>query len=678
MPALRGFCYSAVVFILTLVVKDIALDQNASSVAKGQPQAVQSMAERAKPVQPHVSKRAVLPWIGAFLKPYRGKVITAIIFLFIGSLAWLSLGQGVRLMVDEGFLKDNGSRLNEIIMLVIAITALSSSAIFCRFYLMTWLGERVSADIRLKVYDHLLKLSPGFYAKLRTGEVISRFTADSTLLQSVVGSSLSMALRASVTVIGGIVMMAITSFKMTGLVLLAVPMVLGPIFFFGRKVRDLSRKSQDKVGDLGAYVDETLHEIHTVQAYCHEEQDRALFNHRVEAVMDAAKGRIKYRSILISLVMFLSILAIAVVVWVGAHDVMSGAISAGELSAFMFYAVMVAGSVATISEVIGEIQRAAGATERLIELIETPIDIPIVENPLKLTSQVRGELELKNVRFSYSKFDDTSRATELSDGNSLELVDSPEPIHSPEPVESPESDNSHASVANNNEVIRGLNIHIKPGERVALVGASGAGKSTLFELLQRFYVLDSGSIELDGVDIAKLSPQTLRQQYALVPQESVIFATSVLENVRYGRIEASEDDVKQACIAAKADEFITEFSDGYQTYLGERGVRLSGGQKQRIAIARAILADRPILLLDEATSALDAVSEQKVKQALDSLMVGKTTLIIAHRLATVINADRILVLDKGQVVGSGTHAELMQSSELYREFASLQLLTDDK
>ncbi|MGS0827183.1 ABC transporter transmembrane domain-containing protein [Shewanella sp. 0m-8] len=596
-------------------------------------------------VQSHVSQRAVLPWIGAFLKPYRAKVITAIIFLFIGSLAWLSLGQGVRLMVDEGFLKDNGSRLNEIILLVIGITALSSSAIFCRFYLMTWLGERVSADIRLKVYDHLLKLSPGFYAKLRTGEVISRFTADSTLLQSVVGSSLSMALRASVTVIGGIVMMAITSFKMTGLVLLAVPLVLGPIFFFGRKVRDLSRKSQDKVGDLGAYVDETLHEIHTVQAYSHEDQDRALFTHRVEAVMDAAKGRIKYRSILISLVMFLSILAIALVTWVGAHDVMSGAISAGELSAFMFYAVMVAGSVATISEVIGEIQRAAGATERLIELIETPIDIPVITEPLELPTPVRGELELKQVRFAYNSM--RLGSTELDE----------------EGFES--------------EVIRGLNIHIKPGERVALVGASGAGKSTLFELLQRFYVLNSGSIELDGVDIAKLTPQTLRQQYALVPQESVIFATSVLENVRYGRLEASEEEVRQACIAARADEFISDFSDGYQTYLGERGVRLSGGQKQRIAIARAILADRPILLLDEATSALDAVSEQKVKLALDSLMVGKTTLIIAHRLATVINADRILVLDKGVVVASGTHQQLMQSSDLYSEFASLQLLTDD-
>ncbi|GIU46288.1 ABC transporter permease [Shewanella sairae] len=552
-------------------------------------------------------------------------------------------------MVDEGFLKDNGSRLNEIIMLVIGITALSSTAIFCRFYLMTWLGERVSADIRLKVYDHLLKLSPGFYAKLRTGEVISRFTADSTLLQSVVGSSLSMALRASVTVLGGIVMMAITSVKMTGLVLLAVPMVLGPIFFFGRKVRDLSRKSQDKVGDLGAYVDETLHEIHTVQAYSHEDTDRALFNNRVEAVMDAAKGRIKYRSILISLVMFLSILAIALVTWVGAHDVMSGAISAGELSAFMFYAVMVAGSVATISEVIGEIQRAVGATERLIELIETPIDIPVVANPLGLPTPVRGELQLKDVRFSYSNMNDSADSSpDLLDKNNSET-----------------------------EVIRGLNIHIQHGERVALVGASGAGKSTLFELLQRFYVLNSGSIELDGIDIAKLSPQTLRQQYALVPQESVIFATSVLENVRYGRQDATEKEVIEACIAAKADEFISEFSEGYQTYLGERGVRLSGGQKQRIAIARAILADRPILLLDEATSALDAVSEHKVKQALDSLMIGKTTLIIAHRLATVINADRILVLDKGKVVASGTHSELMQSSELYREFASLQLLTDD-
>nr|WP_258406712.1 ABC transporter transmembrane domain-containing protein [Shewanella alkalitolerans] len=588
----------------------------------------------------------MLPWIGGFLRPYRGKVIAAIVFLFIGSLAWLSLGQGVRLMVDEGFLRENGERLNEIILLVIGITALSSSAIFCRFYLMTWLGERVSADIRLKVYDHLLKLSPGFYARLRTGEVISRFTADATLLQSVVGSSLSMALRASVTVVGGLVMMAITSLKLTALVLLAVPLVLGPIFFFGRKVRELSRKSQDRVGDLGAYVDESLHEIHTVQAYCHEDRDRQLFSERVEAVMEAARGRIKYRAILISLVMFLSILAIALITWVGAKDVMSESITPGELSAFMFYAVMVAGAVATISEVIGEIQRAAGATERLIELVETPIDIPLAPTPSSLPSKVRGELSLEQVRFSYPVQASADSAEEMA---------------------------AQAGV----EVIRGLSLHISPGERVALVGASGAGKSTLFELLQRFYPLDSGVIALDGIDIASLRPQDLRQQYALVPQESVIFATSVLENVRYGRPDASLEEVQAACVAARADEFIADFSEGYQTYLGERGVRLSGGQKQRIAIARAILADRPVLLLDEATSALDAVSEQKVKQALDVLMQGRTTLIIAHRLATVLNADRILVMDKGELIASGTHGELMQSNSLYREFASLQLLSEE-
>ncbi|MCZ4339386.1 ABC transporter transmembrane domain-containing protein [Shewanella colwelliana] len=587
-------------------------------------------------------QRSLLPWIVAFLKPYKIRVGAAIVFLFIGSLAWLSLGQGVRLMVDEGFVQDNAARLNEIILLLLGITAISSSAIFCRFYLMTWLGERVSADIRVAVYDHLLKLSPGFYARLRTGEVISRFTADSTLIQSVVGSSLSMALRASVTVIGGIVMMAITSVKLTCLVLLAVPLVLGPVGFFGRKVRALSRQSQDRVGDLGAYVDETLHEIHTVQAYSHEERDRTLFNERVEAVMLVAGGRIRYRAMLISSVMFLSIAAIAAVTWVGAQDVMTGSLTGGELSAFMFYAVMVAGAVATISEVVGEIQRASGAAERLVELVETPIDIPSVPQPLSLPNKVCGELELKQVRFTYSN---------IQEGGS--------------------------ELAGEDEVIRGLDIHIKPGERVALVGASGAGKSTLFQLLQRFYLLKSGSIELDGVDIAMLNLQTLRQQYALVPQESVIFAASVLENVRYGRLDASEAEVKQACIAARADEFINEFSDGYHTYLGERGVRLSGGQKQRIAIARAILADRPVLLLDEATSALDAVSEQKVKQALDTLMVGKTTLIIAHRLATVINADRILVLDKGVLVASGTHQELMQSNALYRQFASLQLLTDD-
>ncbi|MGI2206311.1 ABC transporter transmembrane domain-containing protein [Shewanella oncorhynchi] len=592
-----------------------------------------SSADTSKVKRTSAQQRSVLPWIMGFLKPYKLKVVAAIICLMIGSLAWLSLGQGVRLMVDEGFVRDNAQRLNEIILLVLGITAVSGTAVFCRFYLMTWLGERVSADIRLTVYNQLLKLSPAFYAKVRTGEVISRFTADSTLLQTVVGSSLSMALRSSVTVLGGLVMMGITSVKMTLLVLLAVPLVLGPVIFFGRKVRTLARESQDRVADLGAYVDETLHEIHTVQAYGHEDKDRSLFNRRVEDVMSAASGRIRYRALLISTVMFLSIAAIAMVTWVGAHDVMAGKMTGGELSAFMFYAVMVAGAVATISEVIGEIQRASGAAERLIELAETQVDIPVATHPVTLPAKVSGELMIEGLNFAYPEHDVL--------------------------------------------VLKQLNMAIAAGERVALVGPSGAGKSTLFQLLQRFYVPRAGSIRLEGIDIANLLPQELRSQFALVPQDSVIFATSVLENVRYGRVDATEQEVIDACIAARAHEFISEFTEGYQTYLGERGVRLSGGQKQRIAIARAILADRPILLLDEATSALDAVSEQKVKQALDVLIAGKTTLIIAHRLSTVINADRIFVFDKGEVVACGRHQELMQSNALYREFASLQLLTEE-
>lgn len=597
------------------------------------PVTLTTSADTSKAKWTSAQQRSVLPWIMGFLKPYKLKVVAAIICLMIGSLAWLSLGQGVRLMVDEGFVRDNAQRLNEIILLVFGITAVSGTAVFCRFYLMTWLGERVSADIRLTVYNQLLKLSPAFYAKVRTGEVISRFTADSTLLQTVVGSSLSMALRSSVTVLGGLVMMGITSVKMTLLVLLAVPLVLGPVIFFGRKVRTLARESQDRVADLGAYVDETLHEIHTVQAYGHEDKDRSLFNRRVEDVMSAASGRIRYRALLISTVMFLSIAAIAMVTWVGAHDVMAGKMTGGELSAFMFYAVMVAGAVATISEVIGEIQRASGAAERLIELAETQVDIPVATHPVSLPAKVSGELMIEGLNFAYPEHDAL--------------------------------------------VLKQLNMAIAAGERVALVGPSGAGKSTLFQLLQRFYVPSAGSIRLEGIDIANLLPQELRSQFALVPQDSVIFATSVLENVRYGRVDATEQEVIDACIAARAHEFISEFTEGYQTYLGERGVRLSGGQKQRIAIARAILADRPILLLDEATSALDAVSEQKVKQALDVLMADKTTLIIAHRLSTVINADRIFVFDKGEIVACGRHQELMQSNALYREFASLQLLTEE-
>lgn len=574
---------------------------------------------------------AVLPWLLSFLQPYRNRVLLALLCLLLGSFSWLALGQGVRLLVDEGFVADNSGRLNQITLGILLLCLLASAAVFCRFYLMTWLGERVSADIRNRVYQHMLKLSPTFYSQMRTGEVISRFTADTTLLQSVVGSSLSMALRSAVTAIGGLLMMALTSLKMTALVLLAVPLVLLPIIVLGRKVRTLSRASQDKLADVGAYVDESLHEIHTVQAYGHETVDKQHFASRIEQVMQAARQRIFYRALLIAAVMLLSISAMVLISWVGAQDVMAGKVSAGELTAFMFYAVMVAGSAATISEVIGDIQRAAGATERLIELASAPVEIRSPSAPAILPLPVTGALCIRQLSFAYPQVADKT-------------------------------------------VLQQLNMAIKPGERIALVGPSGAGKTTLFQLLQRFYQPTAGQILLDGVDISTLDLAQLRAQFALVPQDAVIFATSVLENVRYGRPDASEQEVINACIAARADGFIRDFSAGYATELGERGVRLSGGQKQRIAIARAILADRPVLLLDEATSALDAISEQQVQQALEHLMQGKTTLIIAHRLSTVINADRIVLLEQGKLVAVGNHQQLLQQSALYQQLAELQLL----
>ena len=577
---------------------------------------------------------AVLPWLVAFLKPYHWRVLLAVTCLLVGSLAWLALGQGVRLLVDEGFVAGNASRLNELVGWILLISAISASAAFCRFYLMTWLGERVSADIRNHVYRHLLKLSPAFYSETRTGEVISRFTADTTLLQSVVGSSLSMALRSGVTAIGGLLMMLLTSFKLTALVLLAVPLVLVPIIVLGRKVRRLSRASQDRLADIGAHVDESLHELHTVQSYGHESLDQQLFADKIEQVMQAAKQRIFYRALLIGLVMLLSLTAITLIGWAGALDVLQGWMSAGQLTAFLFYAVLVAGATATISEVIGEVQRAAGATERLIELSQVPVQIETVTEPRELPKPVQGRLDLQHISFAYPPSGSSAALTELE-------------------------------------------LSIAPGERIALVGPSGAGKSTLFQLLQRFYQPQQGRILLDNIDIAELDLGSLRAQFALVPQDAVIFANSALENVRYGQPEATEPEVIAACKAARADEFIRELPLGYHSQLGERGVRLSGGQKQRLAIARAILANRPVLLLDEATSALDAVSEHAVKEALQHLMQGKTTLIIAHRLSTVLHVDRIVVLDKGRIIASGCHSELMASCPLYRELAELQLLQPD-
>ena len=538
--------------------------------------------------------------------------------------------------VDEGFSSGDASKLNELLFIVLAISVIASVATYFRFSLMTWLGERVSADIRNQVYHHLLSLDPEFFVSTRTGEVISRFTADTTVLQSVVGMSISMALRSGVTFIGALFLMLFSSPVLTIYVLLAVPLVLLPIKVLGKKVRRFAKLSQDKVADIGAYVDETLHEIQTVQAYNHESVDRRAFSDRIDAVMSTAKQRIHYRSLLIVSIMVISMVAIVVVTWLGALDVMSGAMTAGELTAFMFYAIMAGGSIATISEVIGEIQKAAGASERLMDLLDTqPTIRNLTQTPDGLehtdTTKLAANLQFDQVSFAYPS-------------------------------------------APSKTVIENLSLTIAEGERIALVGPSGAGKSTIFQLLLRFYDTRTGSITLGDKRIQDLPLDDLRAQFALVPQESVIFATSVYDNIRYGRPDASDEDVIAAAQTAMADEFIRNLPEGYQTNLGERGVKLSGGQKQRISIARAILADRPILLLDEATSALDSVSEQQVKVGLEHLMQGRTTLIIAHRLSTVVNADRIIVLQDGQVTATGTHAELLEKSPLYREHAKLQLV----
>ncbi len=573
--------------------------------------------------------RTLASWLFGQLIPYKSKVLVAMLALLISSGAWLLLGQGIKRTIDDGFIANNPSLLNQMLWVVIGIALVGSLATYLRFYWMIWLGERVSADIRQNVYRHLLTLSPAFFAQTRTGEVISRFTADTTLLQSIVGTGLSMVLRASVTLLGSLILMFLASPLLTLYVLIAVPLVLVPIRVFGRKVRTFAKNSQDKVADVGAYIDETLHEIHTVQAYGHESLDNQNFTQRIDWVMQAAHQRIRFRAMLVASIIAISVIAIAWVAWFGAQLVLSGALSAGELTAFMFYAVLAGGAVATISEVIGEIQKAAGASERLLELLNTQTELRTPKCPLALPQTVKGNIQLEDVSFYY-----------------------------PSAPQKPALDK--------------VSLHIEAGQRVAIVGPSGAGKSTLFQLLLRFYDISSGGITLEGRSLADLSIAELRAQYALVPQESVIFASSVKDNIKYGRADASDEQVIDAARAAQAHDFIEALPNGYDSQLGERGVNLSGGQKQRIAIARAILADRPILLLDEATSALDAANETYVKQALEKLMVGKTSLVIAHRLATVVNADRIIVMQDGKIVATGTHQSLLASNDLYREFANMQ------
>ncbi len=595
-----------------------------------------------------VSTKQVLQWIGSHLLRYKMRVVGAVIALFTAAVAWLLLGQGIKYAIDSGFIENAADTLNKATVLVLAITIVACLATYARFYLMTWLGERVSADIRNQVYAHLLSLPPSFFAELRTGEVISRFTSDTTIIQTVVGMSLSMTLRSVVTFVGALALMTFSSPLLTFCVIVAVPAVLVPIKVLAPQVRRYAKESQDKVADLGARIDESLHEIMTVQAYTAENAERLHFSKKVELAMDVAKKRIHYRSLLIGCIMCISMTAIIFIAWVGARQVLDGTMTVGELSAFLFYAVMAGGSVATISEVIGEVQRGVGASERLYELFTT-------------------EPAIHSLNADTAEASTSSKYPTLKEASAKPIISKAAPKI--------ELENVSFAYPNSKPLFNNLNINIQAGERLALVGASGAGKTTLFQLLMRFYDPSAGQILFNGAPINKMPVDVLRQHIAIVTQEPVVFADTVLENIRYGSPLASDDAVINAAKQAFAHEFIDNLDERYNTQLGERGVKLSGGQKQRIAIARAILADRPILLLDEATSALDAMSERMVQRAIDRLMVGKTSIVIAHRLATVQHADRILVMDKGQVVGSGDHASLMKSDTLYREYAELQLLS---
>jgi ATP-binding cassette subfamily B protein len=567
--------------------------------------------------------------LARFLAPYRGRFVVAGVALLIAAAGTLAIGQGLKLVIDRGFIANDSGALDAALVVLLAVIATMAVATYVRFYNVSWIGERVTADLRRQVFDHLLTLSPGFFEITRTGEIVSRLTNDATMLETVIGSSLSLALRNAVLGTGALVLLMLTSLKLTLLVLAGLPVVLLPIILFGRRLRRLARSSQDRVADTGAYVDEAVHEIRTVQAYGHEPEDRHAYAHRVEAAFATGVRRIRQRGLLIAAVIFLVFVAVGIILWVGGHDVLAGKLSPGQLSAFVFYAVIVASSIGAVSEVAGELQRAAGATERLLELLDTVPEIAAPENPLSLPDPPRAMIALEQVTFAY-------------------------PSRPEEPA------------------LKAVSLRVAAGERVALVGPSGAGKTTVFQLLLRFYDPQSGRVLLDGVDVQRADPRAVRQRFAVVPQEPVIFAASVWDNVRYGRPDATAEEIRAACEAAYATEFLARLPQGFDTPLGERGVKLSGGQRQRLAIARAVLAQRPILLLDEATSALDAESERMVQLALDRLMAGRTTLIIAHRLATVIGADRIIVLDGGVAIAAGTHASLVRDDPLYRRLAALQ------